>query len=168
MFWFISLENDAKQYLFSISSYESVTEFYNLENLEENDYLIMTTEKYLGHLIFSYAFSLFKLPVESVNRYLLLITFTEEDSNNKGNLIEALIFNFPEKSLNNINIYKKIQFNNYKVSTEHEVEFYKNEKIRLQNQIEMTISDYARVYNIDYSLSLGQFPKLCLREKRKR
>ena len=54
---FISLKdyiNNNKQYLFSTSSYQSVTELYDLEDLENNK--IKTTQNFLEYEIFSYQY----------------------------------------------------------------------------------------------------------------
>ena len=110
---FISLQDDNnsnKQYLFSTSSFTSVTELYNLDNLENNDYFIRTTSNIIEHEIFSYSYSLLELPIETQKKYLLLITYTTGDPN--GNLIEAIIFSFPQKDLN-IEIKQRIQIDNY-------------------------------------------------------
>ena len=98
---FISLQDDInsnKQYLFSTSSYKSVTELYNIDNLENNDYFIRTTSSILGHEIFSYSYSLLELPIETQKQYLLLITYTA--GNPRGDKIDAIIFSFPQKDLN--------------------------------------------------------------------
>ena len=109
---FVSLEddyNDNKQNLFSTSSFTSVTELYNIDNLEKNDYFIRTTSDILGHEIFSYSFSLLELPIETQKLYFLLITYT--DGNPKGNAIDAIIFSFPEQNLN-IQIKNRIRIDN--------------------------------------------------------
>jgi len=109
---FISLQDDInnnKQYLFSTSSYTSVTELYNIDNLENNDYFIRTTSNILGHEIFSYSYSLLELPIETKMQYLLLITYTT--GNTSGDKIKAIIFSLPQKNLN-IEIQKNIEIDN--------------------------------------------------------
>ena len=109
---FISLQNnynDNQQYLFSTSSFTSVTELYNIDNLENDDYFIRTTSSILEHEIFSYSFSLLELPIQTQKQYLLIITYT--DDNPKGNAIDIIIFSFPEKNLN-IQIKKRARIDN--------------------------------------------------------
>ena len=109
---FVSLEDDYnsnKQNLFSTSSFTSVTELYNIDNLENDNYFIRTTSNILGHEIFSYSFSLLELPIETQKKYLLIITYT--DGNPKGNAIDVIIFSFPEKNLN-IQIKNRIRIDN--------------------------------------------------------
>ena len=109
---FISLQDDYnnnQQYLFSTSTFTSVTELYNIDNLENDDYFIRTTSNILGHEIFSYSFSLLELPIETQKQYLLIITYT--DGNPKGNAIAVIIFSFPQRDLN-MQIKKRTRIDN--------------------------------------------------------
>ena len=109
---FISLENDINsdnQYLFSTSSFSSVTELYNITNLDNKEYKIKTTSNIFEKQIFSFAFSLQELTNEKQKNYLLIYTYTTDD-NNKGNMIEIVKFSFQDINLN-IRIIKEVQIN---------------------------------------------------------
>ena len=110
---FISLKdyiNNNKQYLFSTSSYHSVTELYDLEDLDNNK--IITTQNFLEYEIFSYQYSLLELTTESQKEYLLMFTVTTDESN-KGNLLLLKKIAFIENNLDNCEISEEILDNNY-------------------------------------------------------
>ena len=66
---FISISAD-KQYLFSISTFISITELYDFETGEN---LFESTNNFLGNIIFSFIFSLFELPSDNYPKKYLLI-----------------------------------------------------------------------------------------------
>ena len=59
---FITNNNNNKQYLFSIATADSVTE---LHDFESGNYLIETTNNFLGNTIYSYIFSLLEFTDEN-------------------------------------------------------------------------------------------------------
>ena len=65
---FITNNNNNKQYLFSIATADSVTE---LHDFESGNYLIETTNNFLGNTIYSYIFSLLEFTDENQKKYLI-------------------------------------------------------------------------------------------------
>ena len=65
---FISINNSNIQYLFSIGADVSMTE---LHNFESEDYLINSTNNFLGKKIYSYIFSLLEIENDNKKEYLI-------------------------------------------------------------------------------------------------
>ena len=77
---FISLKNDHnnKEYLFSSGTQDSMTELFDLDNLDINNYKLKITSEYLSNTIFSYTFSL--LAIDDIKEYLII--YLSESNNN--------------------------------------------------------------------------------------
>ena len=102
--------NNNKQYLLSLSSFDSVTELYDLDNIEDNS--IRDTIGLLNYQIFSYEFSLLELPINNKKEYLLIYTKSTNEQN-QGDILVLDIISFPDKNLYNCNIVQKISKDNY-------------------------------------------------------
>ena len=95
---FIYINN--KQYLFSIGTFISVSELYDLENIDA--YSIKGTSEFLGFEIFSYAYSILKLETSSPKEYLIICTYTNSD---EGDTIALKKFSFNQ---NNFHLHLQI------------------------------------------------------------
>ena len=102
--------NDNKQYLLSISSYNSVTELYDLDNIENNS--IRDTIGLLNYQIFSYEFSLLELPLNNKKEYLLIYT-KSTNTTSEGDILMLNTLSFPDKNLYNCNTNQKFSIDNY-------------------------------------------------------
>ena len=72
---FISLEDDInkeKQYLFSISTYITLSELIDLEN---NNYTVIASENFAGNRIFSFRFSILETQKNNTNIYFLIYAY---------------------------------------------------------------------------------------------
>ena len=94
---FIYINN--KQYLFSIGTFISVSELYDLENIDA--YSIKGTSEFLGFEIFSYAYSILKLETSSPKEYLIICTYTNSD---EGDTIALKKFSFNQNNFDGIQI----------------------------------------------------------------
>ena len=85
---FISLKNDSnsKEYLFSSGTQNSMTELFDLNNLNIDNCKLKTTSEYLSNTIFSYTFSL--LTIDGSKEYLII--FLSQSNNNV--IIQKLSF----------------------------------------------------------------------------
>ena len=85
---FISLKNDNnnKEYLFSSGTQDSMTELFDIDNLDINNYKLKITSEYLSNTIFSYTFSL--LAIDDIKEYLII--YLSESNNNV--IIQKLSF----------------------------------------------------------------------------
>ena len=111
---FISLSYDInadKQYLFSTSSYTTVSELYDIDNLENPHYIVKTTSRFLGTEIFGFQFSLLELPGSSQKEYILI--YSTSTTSDPGEKISLKKFKFWEYGFNNSEISKEIEINNF-------------------------------------------------------
>ena len=111
---FISLENDDtinKQYLFSVSSYISVTELHDFENYKNDNYIVKSTSELFGNIIFSYSYCLLELPNINDKKYLLIYTYTT--SNIGGNSMDLIRFSLSQKDWTYFQMEKKTLDNYY-------------------------------------------------------
>ena len=87
-----------KQYLFSISTYESLVELHDIENEE---YQTIQTKKFINDKrIFSYQYSLFE--IENTDTFILAAVLSCGYKDND-----------PNKEYSNINVIKKFQINSF-------------------------------------------------------
>ena len=94
---FVSLEDDINkntEYLFSVSSYISLTELHDLEN---NEYIVRKTENFIGNKIFSYQFQLLEAQIDNKNIYFCLYT---NGTNDEGTNYSIKKFGFTSFELN--------------------------------------------------------------------
>ena len=91
--------NKTKQYLFSMSSYKSATELFDLEN-DNITYYAWNTINFFGFdkQIFSYEYSLFE--IEDTNTYIAVVVESAGYENNDSNKEYAETYSL-----------RKIQFN---------------------------------------------------------
>jgi len=90
--------NKVKQYLFSISTYESLVELHDIENEE---YQTIQTRKFINDKrIFSYQYSLFE--IENTDTFILAAVLSCGYKDND-----------PNKEYSNINVIKKFQINSF-------------------------------------------------------
>ena len=94
---FIYINN--KQYLFSTGTSTSVSELYDLENIDT--YSIKTTSDFLGFQIFSFAYSLLKLETTSTKEYLIVCTYT---ASQEGDNIALKKFLFNQNNFDDVQI----------------------------------------------------------------
>lgn len=112
---FISLKediNNTKQYLFSTSTYITVSELYDLEHLETPHTIVKTTSDFLGTQIFSYQYSLLELPSSTEKEYILIYTISIDDNNAGGEILFKKM-KFNEYSFNNCEISEDKKIDNY-------------------------------------------------------
>jgi len=102
--------NNNKQYLFSTATSISISELYDLDNINSNTK--KKTSEFLGHEIFSFAFSLLKLETSSTKEYLLVHTYTSEETK-YGDTIAITKFSFNQNNFDDIQINTTITINNY-------------------------------------------------------
>jgi hypothetical protein len=105
--------NRDNEYLFSTSSYDSLTE---LHNMNTNEYVYAKTTTFLGKLIFSFRYSM--VEVKYNNEIFYFIGFTHSNPNQNGDLIDIQKIGFKSFSLTdyhstvpnalNINKYNRI------------------------------------------------------------
>jgi len=110
---FIYINN--KQYLFSTATADSISELYDLENIDANS--TKETSNFLGFNIFSFAFSLLKLETSSTKEYLIVCTYT---NSSEGDTIALKKFSFKQNNFENVQISsssKDIDNNNYRGRT---------------------------------------------------
>ena len=106
---FVSLEEDNNkdnEYLFSISSYESLSELHDLKN---NSYAIKKTSSFLGHSIFSYIIPLLEIKSNNKNAYFFLFI---HGSGIEGNQFSIKKIGFNSFSLNQYDNLKMITISN--------------------------------------------------------
>lgn len=86
---FISLNNNSynKEYLFSSGTQESMTELFDLNNLDINNCKLKETSQYLSNTIYSYTFSL--LNIDDSKEYLIIYL---SQTNNNNVIIQKLSF----------------------------------------------------------------------------
>jgi len=90
--------NKVKQYLFSISTYESLVELHDIEN---DEYQTIQTKKFINDKrIFSYQYSLFE--IENTDTFILAAVLSCGYKDND-----------PNKEYSNINVIKKFQINSF-------------------------------------------------------
>ena len=104
----VVLEDDAqrnKEYLFSTSSYGSLTELHDMEN---QDYTCDKTISFMGKSIFSFQYSM--VEVEKDNTIFYFIGFTHSSSTEeKGDRLDIKKFGFTSFDLNTYNSYNSKQ-----------------------------------------------------------
>ena len=106
---FIYINN--KQYLFSTGTSISISELYDLENINTN--LQKNTAEFLGKEIFSFAFSLLKLETSTTKEYLIVFTYSS-DVLNYGDTIALYKFSFNQNNFNDVTITSSKTIYNYK------------------------------------------------------
>ena len=107
---FISLESDINkenQYLFSISSFASITELYDLNT---NNYVVKSSADFAGNEIFSYQFQLLETIIENKIIYFLLYIYT--NTNGEGNYITIKKFGFTSFDLSSYESIDSITIEN--------------------------------------------------------
>ena len=102
---FVSTKNDinkTKEYLFSLSSYKTLFEIYDIEK----DLLYYNaTENIFTNGIYSYQFSLFESTIDNLNTYFCIYTHDNEVySYDKGNYFSIKKFYFYENDEGNVDI----------------------------------------------------------------
>ena len=110
---FVSLKNDVqkdKEYLFSTSSYTTVSELYDLENLENIHNKVKTTSRFLGTEIFGFQFSLLELPSNTEKQYVLI--YSTSTTSDPGQYITLKKFTFTEFNFVNYETSEK-EINNF-------------------------------------------------------
>ena len=110
---FVSLKNDVqkdKEYLFSTSSYTTVSELYDLENLENIHNKVKTTFRFLGTEIFAFQFSLLELPSYIEKQYILI--YSTSIVKEPGGKITLKKIKFTEFNFTNCEI-SDIEIDNY-------------------------------------------------------
>ena len=100
--------NKENQYLFTTSSYTTLTELYNLNT---DNYEVKSSSDFAGNEIFSYQFQLLETIIENKNVYFLLYIYT--NTNGEGNYITIKKFGFTSFSLNYESIDEITISNNY-------------------------------------------------------
>ena len=110
---FVSLKDDVtkdKEYLFSTSSYTTVSELYDLDNLENIHNKVKTTFRFLGTEIFAFQFSLLELPSYIEKQYILI--YSTSIVNEPGGKITLKKIKFTEFNFTNCEI-SDIEIDNY-------------------------------------------------------
>ena len=108
---FVSFQDDINQenqYLFSTSSYMSLTELYN-SNLNNLSYVIRKTSDFFGNVIFSYVFSI--LEVKTNNSIVYFCIYTH-GSGEDGNNFTIKKFGFTSFSLTSFNEINSVTITN--------------------------------------------------------
>ena len=166
---FIYINN--KQHLFSTSAFNSISELYELDNI--NNYSIKKTSEFLGKEIYSYAYSLLKLETE----YLLVFTYT---ASSDGDKIGLRKFSFNNNNFGDAQVSSSvidIDNSNYRGRTVSSftmnsliIIFYYGESEKYVIQIydfDLTLKKTNTLDNTisDYNLGNGIFSKsICLNE----
>ena len=100
----VYIENDSeksKQYLFSTSSYESLTEIHDMET---GDYKYIKTSDFMGKSIFSFQYSMVEAEKDNKIFYFIGFTHSSSDSQN-GDRLDIKKFGFKSFNLTDINYY---------------------------------------------------------------
>ena len=107
---FISLKDDinkVNQYLFSVSSYKTLTELYDLNN---DNYLVKSAIDFIGNEIFSYQFQILEVQISNQNIYFCL--YIHANSNEEGIYLTIKKFSFQTFSLDSYDNIKNITVDN--------------------------------------------------------
>ena len=107
---FISLKDDinkVNQYLFSVSSYKTLTELYDLNN---DNYLVKNTIDFIGNEIFSYQFQILEAQISNQNIYFCL--YIHANINEEGIYLTIKKFAFQTFSLDSYDNIKNITIDN--------------------------------------------------------
>ena len=102
-------ENDfsrENEYLFSTSSYDSLTE---LHKMEDRTYTIAKTKNFMEKQIFSFQYSM--VEVNYSGKIFYFIAFTYGENASRGNFLEIKNFGFNSFSLSNYDSMKTISIN---------------------------------------------------------
>ena len=102
----VVIENDLSrenEYLFSTSSYESLTELHIMEN---RSYIYDTTKNFMGNNIFSFQYSLVEVNYSGSIFYFIGYTYSYDD--NSGNLLDIKKFGFKSFNLKDYDNIKTI------------------------------------------------------------
>ena len=108
---FVSLEDDVNktnEYLFSTSSYQSLTELYN-SNINEDDYFVRQTSEFLGNEIFSYVYPI--LEVKTNDKIIYFCVYTH-GSGSDGNNFTIKKFGFTSFNLSSFNNMQSVTITN--------------------------------------------------------
>ena len=100
----VYIEDDSeksKQYLFSTSSYESLTEIHDMET---GDYQYIKTSDFMGKSIFSFQYSMVEAEKDNKIFYFIGFTHSSSDSQN-GDRLDIKKFGFKSFNLTDINYY---------------------------------------------------------------
>ena len=97
---FVSLETDINKenkYLFSTSSFETLTELYDI-NIDTDNYLVKSSKDFIGNVIFSYQFQLLETIID--NKIIYFLLYIHADNTDHGNYITIKKFGFTSFNLN--------------------------------------------------------------------
>ena len=144
---FIYINN--KQYLFSTGTSDSISELYDLEDINTN--LQKATTEFLGKEIFSYAFSLLKLETSTTKEYLIVFTYSSAELK-YGDTIALYKFSFNQNNFNGAIITPSETIDNYKYRSRIVSGFILNSTIIIfyVGQKDTTLEGYIiRFYDFD-------------------
>ena len=96
-----------KEYLFSTSSYNSLTELHNIEN---RDYIYNKTKTFMGKLIFSFQYSMVEAQKNDKIFYFVGFTYGSNSEDN-GDRLDIKKIGFKSFNLNDYHHYKTITIN---------------------------------------------------------
>ena len=98
------------EYLFSTSSYESLTELHDMEN---EKYIYVNTSDFMGKSIFSFQYSMVEVEYNSKIFYFIGFTHSSTDKQN-GDRLDIKKFGFKSFNLTDIHSYTQITLD-YKI-----------------------------------------------------